>query len=202
VPIITDEVPYDGATERIIRLGLTPLLEEIRTLITGFRLLIKESRDANGGAAVRKLMDARFEQAGGWTKKVTGDVDWTKSHIVNGIRVCIGVELQISGRSDLIIVDLVHLRKAVSTGLIDVGVLVVPSDRLGVFMTDRGPKLADAKRMAEEARVQDWPLLIIAFEHDGAGVALAKQPKKPSGLPMMAAEDSAPYGPSKRKRAT
>lgn len=177
MPTIVEEVSYDGANERIERLGLAPLLNEIRTIITGYSLLVKEQRDANGGAHVRKLLDARFHAVGGWVKKVTGDVDWTKSQVLNGTRVCVGVELQISGRSDLIIVDLVHLRKAVIGGLIDVGVLVVPSDKLGVFMTDRGPKMADAKRLAKEARVEDWPLLIIAFEHDGPGPALPKQKK-------------------------
>lgn len=177
MPTIVEELPYDGAHERIDRLGLGPLLGEVRAVLTGFQLLVEERRDANGGAFVRKLLDDRFDQMGGWSKKVTGDVDWTKCQIVNGTRVCVGVELQISGRSDLIIVDLVHLRKAVITGQIDIGVLVVPSDRLGVFMTDRGPKMADAKRLAREARVEDWPLLIIAFEHDGPGPALPKQAK-------------------------
>ncbi len=181
MPTIVEELSYDGASERIIRLGLTPLIDEIRTLITGFDLRVEERRDANGGAHVRKLLDARFGDVGGWEKKVTGDVDWTKCQQINGTRVCVGVELQISGRSDLIIVDLVHLRKRVISGQLDVGVLVVPSDRLGVFMTDRGPKMADAKRLAREARVEDWPLLIIAFEHDGAGPALPKQAKRTAG---------------------
>ena len=66
--------------------------------MTGFQLLVEERRDANGGAFVRKLLDDRFDQTGGWSKKVTGDVDWTKCQIVNGTRVCVGVELQISGR--------------------------------------------------------------------------------------------------------
>lgn len=180
MPIIVEEVSYDGANERVLRLGLTPLLNEVRALITGYDLYIEERRDANGGAHVRKLLDAQFTQIGGWSKKVTGDVDWTKCQAINGTRVCVGVEIQVSGRSDLIIVDLVHLRKAVITGQIDVGILVVPSDRLGVFMTDRGPKMADAKRLAAEARVEDWPLLIIAFEHDGVGQALPKQAKRPT----------------------
>jgi hypothetical protein len=181
LPTIVEEVPYDGALERIDRLGLGPLVSEVRTILTDYVLRVKERRDANGGAFVRKLLDERFEQAGGWQKKVVGDIDWMKCHKVNGTRVCIGVELQISGRSDLIAVDLIHLRKRVIDGQIDLGILVVPSDRLGTFLTDRGPKLADAKRHAEEARVQDWPLLIIGFEHDGPGDALLKQSKKPAG---------------------
>lgn len=63
------------------------------------------------------------------------------------------------------------------TPLQDVGVLVVPSDDLAVFLTDRGPALADAKHHAKQARVEDWPLLVIAFRHDGPGKPLPKQAK-------------------------
>ncbi len=57
-------------------------------------------------------------------------------------------------------------------------VLVVPSDRLGVFLTDRGPRMTDAKRHVAEARAEDLPLILIAIDHDGPGPALQKQPKK------------------------
>lgn len=175
---IVEEHPYNGVTHRIERLGLAPLLDELRTILQGFPLLVEERRDANGGAAVRKLIDERFEQARGWQKKQTGDVDWTKCHTINGTRVCLGVEIQFSARSDLLVIDIIHLRKALTDGKIDVAVLVVPSDRLGVFLTDRGPKMADAKRHVREARADDLPLLLIALEHDGPGPALAKQAKR------------------------
>jgi hypothetical protein len=177
VPRIVEEQPYNGALEKVERLGLGPLLDEIRGVLRGFTLRVREERDANGGAAVRKLIDERFQRATGWTKKQTGDVDWTKCLIVNGTRACIGVEIQFSARSDLVVVDLIHLRKALTEGKIDVAVLVVPSDRLGVFLTDRGPKIADAKRHVREARADDLPLLLVALEHDGPGPALAKQAK-------------------------
>jgi hypothetical protein len=178
MPKIVEEKQYNGAEERVKRLGLEPLLNEVRLVVTAFALRVKEERDANGGAAVRKLIDARFEGAKGWLKKQTGDVDWTKCQIVNGTGVCIGVEVQFSARSDLIVIDLIHLRKAVVNGHIDVGVLVVPSDRLAVFMTDRGPKMADAKRHVLESKSEDLPLILIAIEHDGPGPPLAKQFKK------------------------
>jgi hypothetical protein len=89
------------------------------------------------------------------------------------------VEIQFSARSDLVVIDLIHLRKAIVQGKIDIGVLVVPSDRLGGFLTDRGPKMADAKRHVVEARVEDLPLVLISLEHDGSGPALAKQLKRP-----------------------
>jgi len=180
MPKIVEEEQYNGAAERIQRLGLASLLNEIRAIISNYQLLVKEERDANGGAAVRKLMDAQFQNADGWKKKQTGDVDWTKCRIVNGTRVCIGVEIQFSARSDLLAIDLIHLRKAIVRGHIDVGVLVVPSDKLGVFLTDRGPKMADAKRHVLEAKSEDLPLIIMAVEHDGPGPALAKQFKRTS----------------------
>jgi len=178
VPRITEEQPYNGVLERVTRLGLEPLLHELRAILIGFTLPVEERRDANGGAAVRKLIDKQFERAQGWTKKQTGDVDWTKCRSVNGTRVCVGVEVQFSARSDLIVIDVIHLRKAITDGKIDVAVLVVPSDRLGVFLTDRGPSMADARRHVREVRADDLPLLLIALEHDGPGPALAKQAKR------------------------
>lgn len=178
MPRITEEQPYNGVLERVTRLGLEVLLSELREILTGFTLEVEERRDANGGAAVRKLIDGRFEQAQGWTKKQTGDVDWTKCRSVNGTRICVGVEVQFSARSDLIVMDVIHLRKAITDGKIDIAVLVVPSDRRGAFLTDRGPTMADARRHVREARADDLPLLLIALEHDGPGPALAKQAKR------------------------
>ena len=178
MPRIVEELPYNGVLQRIERLGLAPIVEELRDIIQGFTLEIEERRDANGGAAVRKRLDARFAAADGWIKKQTGDVDWTKCRIVDGTRLCLGTEIQFSGRSDLIVVDLIHLRKALTAGRIDVAVLVVPSDRLGVFLTDRGPRMADAKRHVAAARADDLPLLLVGLEHDAPGRALPKQAKR------------------------
>jgi hypothetical protein len=153
-------------------------LAELRSILTDFTLPVKEEKDANGGAAVRKLIDAEFARRTSWVKRQTGGVDWTKCQVVNGVRVCLGVEVQLSARSDLVVVDLIHLRKAIVDGHIDVGVLVVPSDRLGSYLTDRAPKMSDAERHVAAARVEDLPLILMALEHDGPGPALAKQARK------------------------
>ena len=180
MPRIVEDIHYDGARERVERLGLTPLLNEIRAIITGFELLVQEKADTNGGAAVRKLLDARFEESGGWTKKTSGDIDWTKCKVVNGTRVCIGVEVQVSARSDLLVVDMIHLTSAFRDGRLDAGVVIVPSDKLSRFLTDRGPCISDAKKHAKAARLEDSPLILFAIEHDGPGPPLAKQLKRPS----------------------
>ncbi len=178
MPKIVEEKAYNGVGEKIVRLGLKGLVDEVRHLLTGFNLTVKEERDANGGAAVRKLIDQQFESAKGWAKKSSGDIDWTKCLTVNGTKVCVGVEVQFSSRSDLLVVDIIHLRRAVVAGAVDVAILVVPSDQLSVFLTDRGPALSDAERHVHEARAEDLPLLLIALEHDAAGPALAKQAKR------------------------
>jgi hypothetical protein len=177
MPKIIEEKGYDGAESRIKRLGLQPLLGEVRAIATDFSLLVKEEKDANGGAAVRELIDARFIKAAGWTKTQSGGVDWIKCQVVNGTSVCLGVEVQFSARSDLLVMDVIHLRKAISDGRIDVGVLMVPSDRLGRFLTDRGPKFSDATRHVHESRSEDLPIIVMAVEHDGPGEALAKRAK-------------------------
>jgi hypothetical protein len=175
---IVEQVYYDGARERVERLGLAPLLSEVIAVIESLPLFVLEKKDGNGGAAVRKMIDAQFVATGGWTKRVSGDLDWAKCKVVNGTKVCIGVEVQFSARSDLIVVDMIHLNKAFREGRIDVGLLLVPSDRLGHFLTDRGPRMSDAKRHVDAARLQDSPLIVMAVEHDGPGPALLKQLKR------------------------
>jgi len=175
---ITEERAYNGARDRIERLGLGPLIDEVREILTGFELRVLEEKDKNGGAALRELIDARFLAAGNWRKAQTGAVDWIKCLVINGSRLCVGVEIQVSARSDLLIMDIVHLRKRITDGLIDLGILVVPSDRLAVYLTDRAPSMADAVRHVDQARADDLPLLLIALEHDGPGNALPKRRKR------------------------
>lgn len=133
MPKIVEEVYYNGARDRTERLGLGPLVDEIKTAVQGLPLLVKEQKDANGGAAVRKLIDERFNAVGGWSKKTAGDIDWVKCHRINGTSVCVGVEVQVSARSDLLVMDMIHLTAAFRDGRLDIGVIIVPSDKLAAF---------------------------------------------------------------------
>lgn len=175
MPKIVDRTFFNGTNEKLDRLGLRNLWQEIEGLLVSFELLVVETRNSNGGAAVRVMLDDRFRSAGGWENKPTGGVDWTKCRTLNGTRVCIGVEIQFSARSDLLIVDVQHLRDEITEGRIDVGVIVVPSNRLAYFLTDRVARYSDAVKAVDRARASDLPLAVIALEHDGPGAALLKR---------------------------
>lgn len=179
MPKVVSEQSFDGAEAIIDRLGLDELLAEVRTVVTDFELLIEERKDANGTAGLRGIIDQRFRAAGGWVQNKSGGVDWIKRQAINGRprHICIGVEVQVSGRSDVMSVDLIHLRKELLQGKIDLAVLIVPSDRLAYFLTDRVARLSEAKRHIEMARAEDMPFVLIAIEHDGPGPALKKQPR-------------------------
>jgi len=60
--------------------------------------------------------------------------------------------------------------------------MIVPSDRLGKYLTDRGPRFSEATRAVERARAGDLPLVVLALEHDGPGPALAKRRTRQGGL--------------------
>lgn len=175
-----EEIAYNGFYEKTRRLGLEDLLNEVREILRGFDLRVLEKKDSNGGAALRELLDARFLAAKGWAKIQSGGVDWTKCHRVNGTEVCVGIEIQMSARSDMLVMDVHHLRLALTKGVIDVAILAVPSDTLGPFLTDRAPCLSDAKRHVDMARATDMPLLLIGLTHDGPGSALVKRSKRPT----------------------
>lgn len=175
MPRITERTFFNGTDEKLDRLGLRPIWKQLETVLTRFDLRVAESKDANGGAAVREVLDGRFEAVGGWDNRQTGGVDWTKCHTVNGTRVCLGVEIQFSARSDLLIVDVQHLRDEITAGRIDVGIIVAPSDKLAYFLTDRVARYTDAVKAVERARATDLPLAVLALEHDGPGPALKKR---------------------------
>ena len=175
MPKIVDEKYYNGSKRKIERLGLQNLLDEIKNTLTGFNLLLTEQKNANGAAAIREMLDARFERVGGWKPIKSGGIDWTKCVHLNGVSTCIGLELQISARSDLLTNDLTHLMAAIERGDIDVGVIVVPADKTATYLTDRCPRFSDALNHVERAKGQFSPLVIVSLSHDGTGPPLPKR---------------------------
>lgn len=170
VPTISETRDYNGFAEKVRRLGLDKLVAEATAAVTGFSLLVEERHLANGTQGLRKTIDAAFETFGGWKKKPVGGVDWSKS---NERGASVGVEVQVSGRSDMLAVDVLHLSAELLAGRIDVAVIIVPDDRLSRFLTDRTPNLRTAIRHIS-ARANDLPFRILAFRHDGVGPALEK----------------------------
>lgn len=168
---------FNGAQAKIERLGITSF-GEVLGLLRATKLLLLEKKDSNGGAEVRARIDAAFARTSGWVKTTTGGVDWRKCVKTDGTQLCIGVEVQVSARSDLVVVDIMHLRDAIENGSIDVGVIVVPSDKTAYFLTDRCPSFRETISAIENRmRSPHLPLVILAVEHDGAGDALPKRKK-------------------------
>jgi len=169
MPIISQFVDYNGFRTKVDRLDMTTLVEEARRTLN-FHLEVEERRFANGTQGLRQRIDSEFMRIGGWAKLTVGGIDWQKS-TPRGARL--GVEVQVSGRSDMLAVDIMHLKDSLSTGRIDAGLIIVPDDPLSRFLTDRTPNLATAiKHVNDKAR--DMPIMIIAFLHDGVGPALPK----------------------------
>lgn len=172
---------YDGAREKVCRLGLTDLFLEVQEILFGTTVLIKEEKDANGAAAIRKLIDEAFLARKDWKKTTAGGVDWIKKLRYNKtLMVSMGVEIQVSARSDLLIRDIIHLRNEIDKGSIEVGLVVVPSDLLETFLPDRCPSFSEATKYIEVEfkEAMNYPLVLIAIEHDGIGEALPKQKRK------------------------
>lgn len=172
---------YNGSRDKICRLGLSMLFLELQVIILGTEILLLEEKDANGAAVIRKALDDTFTRTGEWIKTTSGGVDWIKRiRYNNSIISRIGVEVQVSARSDMLIRDVVHLRNCLQSGEIDVGVIVVPDERLEHFLPDRTPSFKDAVRYIENEfkEAMNFPIVIIAIEHDGPGEQLGKQKRK------------------------
>lgn len=170
MPQISETRDYNGVEEKIRRLGLDDLVVEARSVLLSFQLVVEEKRHANGTRGLRQQIDAGFASLDSWQKLVTGGIDWRKQ---NQRGATIGVEVQVSGRSDMLAVDVMHLKEDLVKGVIDVGLIIVPDDTLSRFLTDRTPNLATAVKHVEH-RANDLPIRIIAFRHDGVGGPLVK----------------------------
>lgn len=170
MPIISETRDYNGFVAKVARLGLDGLVAEAESTVTGFSLLVEERKYANGTQGLRQTIDAAFEAIGGWTCVKSGGIDWTKG---TGGGAKVGVEVQVSGRSDLLAIDVIHLSQSLTEGELDAGIIIVPDDRLSYFLTDRTPNFRTAVK-----HVQKWarelPIRVLAFHHDGTGPALDK----------------------------
>src|SRR6266571_3490040 len=164
---IVKEEYFDGAKEKIERLGLWPLINEIKAAITSFKLEIKKQIHINGAATLRELIDGALRDVGDWTNQASGDVDWIKCRVVDGVRVCVGVEVQMSARSDLIFRDIVHFQKQLREGQIDICVEILPGDSMSYYLTDRTPCFSDGVRVVQEMLADNLPIVLIAIENDG-----------------------------------
>jgi hypothetical protein len=170
VPIITETRDFNGFAKKLDRLGLAAIVDEALATLTGFTLSVKEEKHANGTKWLRETIDSRFKAAGDWTKITSGGTDWKKD---NAMGASVGVEVQVSGRSDMVAMDIMHLTEDITSGLIDVGIIIVPDDVLSRFLTDRTPNFATAIKHAEH-RAKDLPIRVVGFRHDNTGDALAK----------------------------
>ena len=170
MPIVSEVRDYKGFVTKANRLGLTKLADEAQSTLSAFSLLIDETRHANGTKGIRESIDRAFASVGGWVKIAVGGIDWTKQSPRGATA---GVEVQVSGRSDMLAVDIMHLKEKLESGEIDVGIIIVPDDTLSRYLTDRTPNLATAVKHVEH-RARELPIRIIAFRHDGIGTALTK----------------------------
>jgi hypothetical protein len=169
---------YGGARDKVCRLALADLFLELQQILLDTRIELVEQPEANSAAVIRERLDQGFDKASNWVKTTAGGIDWIKRLRYNQtLAVKMGVEIQVSARSDLLIRDIVHLRNSLQQGEIDIGVIVVPSDRLQTFLPDRTPSLKDALRYIEQEfkEATTFPIVVIAVEHDAAGKALPKK---------------------------
>ena len=179
---ITDVRYYDGARERVCRLGLADIYLELQEIILATKISLLEQRQANGAAVIREELDKNFKARADWVNAPSGDIDWIKRFRYNQTLIArLGVEVQVSARSDMVIRDIVHIRKSLQDGHVDVGVMVLPNIRLSGFLTDRTPCITDAVNYIEHQfkEAMNSPIILLGVEHDGPGPAL---PKKKTNL--------------------
>lgn len=176
MPKLTERAFFGGTEGKLNRLGLMNVWKELENILTNFQLCLDEPDNTNSGIVLRKLIDSRFRSTGGWRGKRSSKVNWTRCHKIRDVHVCLGaqVQLSVSGESDLILVDLQYLQDEIAGGRIDVGAIVVSSDKLACFLSDGVVRYSDAVRAIKRTQASHLPLAVLALEHDGIGPSLIK----------------------------
>ncbi|MEY2669369.1 MAG: hypothetical protein RJA59_2007 [Pseudomonadota bacterium] len=161
---------YGGSREKVCRLGLAHIFLELQEILISADVRVLDKKQANSAGVVRETIDSRFRNYPDWVQSKSGNVDWVKRLRYNHTIVSrMGVEVQVSGRSDLLARDIVHIRNNLQDSHIDVGVIVVPSDDFEYRLTDRVANYSYAVRYVEEElrEAQTYPIVLMAVEHDG-----------------------------------
>jgi hypothetical protein len=165
---------FDGAEAKMNRLGLGQLVSEVIQMLQDHHSLVAEQKEANGAAELRDQLDRLFN--GGDRKQAkVGDIDWIRCKKINGTGVCVGIEIQVSGRSEMLYKDVLHLRRNIEGGVIDLGIIIVPSDHLQRFLPDRTPSASYAVKVIKEQDADRLPIILLEIGHDGPGPPLKKR---------------------------
>ena len=175
MPEVTECAFFGGAREKLNRLGLKCIWNELENVLTDFELHSGNRNNITGRLSLRNLIDERFRSLVAWQLKRGGY--WAGCHKIYGIRAYLGVRMQFSvtPQSDRLFVDLQYLCDGIIRGQIDVGALVVPSDNPTSLPKGHVARYSDAVKAVERARASDLPLAVLALEHDGPGPALIKR---------------------------
>lgn len=168
--------------QKIARLGLTDLFLNVQEIVLETRVTLIESVRANRAGRIKKEINASFFSRKDWVQTKAGAIHRGRRLFDNrNCRPILGVQIQVSARSDLLIRDVVHLRNSLQKAEIDVGVIVVPDDRMQKFLPARTPSFSDAVRYIEVEfkEAMTFPIVVMGIEHDSPGKAI---PKKTTNL--------------------
>lgn len=188
MPRLKDVRAFDGAENKIKRLGLGHVWNEVRAVLTGFHLEVEARFPANDAAVLVEVLNRRFAMTEGWARRKVGGRLWVKALVVDGAQICVGVRLQVSGRRDvsgpdLMIVEVTTLAQVMISGSVDVAILVVPSDELSAYLGRRSPKFSDAMRAAERSSFTDLPFMVVGLQPDTVRPVRPQGPAQPRGKP-------------------
>ncbi|MCA9084128.1 MAG: hypothetical protein KDA81_08740 [Planctomycetaceae bacterium] len=151
-------------------MALSHIFLELQEILIQTEVKVLNKKQGNGAGRVRELIDEGFRRHEDWECTKSGDVDWIKRFRYNQTIVSrLGVEIQVSGRSDLLARDIIHIRNNLQASHIDVGVIVVPADEFEFLLTDRVANFSYAVRYVEKElhEAQNYPIVLIGVEHDG-----------------------------------
>jgi hypothetical protein len=160
--MITQEKAFGGALRKIQRLGLAAPVEQVRRLlcaVDGADLPDDLPSDHERSEAMEQDLVSRLADCPDWNRAGPIGV-WVHFLPAGSGQVCTGLSLTLAGATELS--GVARLSRAVLDGDIDLGILVILGDEIGIDCPSP-PALLCARRRSIELAAEGLPLLFMRF---------------------------------------
>jgi hypothetical protein len=160
---------FAGAEAKLHRLKLGPLLAGVEQRLQSSVVLLAESDRASNAIELQHQLGGLFA-----IEKARGG-KWSSCRRIGDAELRLEFRMRISSRRQILYKDVLHLRYSLECGDVDLGVIIVPSDKLQRCLSSRTPSSSYAATVIREMSADCFPIVLIEIEHDGLGPVLAKR---------------------------
>jgi hypothetical protein len=174
MPKITLEKATAAFDRKCRRLGLEPLVSRVRSALVCFPIALCERSDSNDTGALWDMIRICCVEDGAHIEQSIPGFDWAVNHTVGNATLCLGVKFGLAPLGEMFSTDILAMKRAVTRGATDAGLVLLPDVALQRFLTGRTPTVPEALKHIALWEADDFPIGFFGLRHDVPGGRLEK----------------------------